>query len=63
MRYLEQRFAMVECFRVDGGACVLKPHCQLRSQLAAAREAFMAELDKTTLADCAWSSGGSPIHA
>src|SRR5699024_6468716 len=49
VRHLEQRFAMVECFRADGGACVLRPCCRLRPQLAAAREAFMAELDKTSL--------------
>ncbi len=61
VRHLEQRFAMVECFRQDGGACVLRPGCRLRPQLAAAREAFMAELDKTTLADCAWP--GSPATA
>jgi Rrf2 family nitric oxide-sensitive transcriptional repressor len=43
---------VVECFRADGGACVLTPGCALRRRLAAAREAFLAELDRTTLADC-----------
>lgn len=54
VRHLERKFAIVECFRADGGACVLKPRCRLRPQLSAAREAFMAELDRTTIADCAW---------
>lgn len=63
VRHLEQRFAMVECFRADGGACVLKPQCHLRPRLAAAQEAFMSELDKTTLADCAWRSSRSPTAA
>ncbi len=54
VRHLERKFAIVECFRADGGECVLKSHCRLRPQLAAAREAFMAELDRTTIEDCAW---------
>ena len=54
VRTLEQRHALVECFRDDGGDCVLKPRCRLKARLAAAREAFMRELDATTLADCAY---------
>lgn len=54
VRHLEDRYDMVECFRADGGACLLRPLCRLRPQLAAAREAFLAELDKTTVADCAY---------
>ena len=45
---------LVECFREDGGNCVLKPRCRLKAKLAAAREAFMRELDATTLAECAY---------
>ena len=54
VRSLEQRHALVECFRPDGGDCVLKPRCRLKSRLAAAREAFMKELDATKLAECAY---------
>lgn len=54
VRFLEQRYAIVECFRADGGACVLTPGCRVRSRLAAAREAFIAELDKTSIAECAY---------
>lgn len=54
VRALEQRHALVECFREDGGDCVLQPRCRLKSRLAAAREAFMRELDLTTLAECAY---------
>ena len=54
VRALEQREALVECFRQDGGQCVLTPRCGLKGRLAAAREAFLLELDKTTLADCAY---------
>jgi Rrf2 family transcriptional regulator, nitric oxide-sensitive transcriptional repressor len=54
VRALEGRYAMVECFRADGGACVLTPRCRLKGKLASAREAFLRELDRTTLADCAY---------
>ncbi len=54
VRALESRQELVECFRKDGGSCVLTPRCRLKSRLAAAQEAFMRELDATTLAECAW---------
>ncbi len=54
VRALEGPHSLVECFRDDGGACVLTPRCRLKSKLAAAREAFMRELDGTTLAECAY---------
>jgi Rrf2 family nitric oxide-sensitive transcriptional repressor len=54
VRDLERDQPLVECFRLDGGACVLTPRCRLKRRLAAAREAFLAELERTTLADCAW---------
>lgn len=59
VRHLEERHALVECFRADGGACRLEPHCVLKSRLARAREAFMAELDRTTLDECAWPGDGA----
>jgi len=55
VRALEARHALVECFREDGGNCVLTPHCRLKGKLAAAREAFLRELDRTMLAECAYS--------
>ena len=54
VRALEGPHALVECFRDDGGACVLTPRCRLKAKLAAAREAFMRELDSTTLEECAY---------
>ena len=48
--------ALVECFREDGGTCVLTPRCRLKTRLAAAREAFLRELDATTLAECAYAA-------
>ena len=53
VRALEQRHALVECFRADGGACTLTAHCRLKGRLSDAREAFLRELETSTLADCA----------
>ncbi len=57
VRLLESRSALVECFRSDGGACVVTRRCRLKSRLKAAREAFLRELDGTTLAECALPPG------
>lgn len=54
VRSVEKNSPLVECFREDGGACTLMPHCRLKARLAAAREAFLSELDTTTLAECAY---------
>jgi Rrf2 family nitric oxide-sensitive transcriptional repressor len=63
VRSLEARHALVECFRDDGGHCVLVPRCRLKVRLAAAREAFMRELDGTTLAECAYPARPTPNPA
>ncbi len=60
VRTLEARQPTAECFRQDGGACVLTPRCHLRGRLAAAREAFLRELDATTLAESAYP--GVPVQ-
>lgn len=35
VRFLEQRYAITECFRADCGTCLLTPRCRLKSRLAA----------------------------
>jgi Rrf2 family nitric oxide-sensitive transcriptional repressor len=55
VRALEARHALVECFRPDGGACVLSPTCRLAARLDRAREVFLADLDTVTLAEMAWT--------
>jgi Rrf2 family nitric oxide-sensitive transcriptional repressor len=55
VRDLESDQPLVECFRADAGNCALTPHCRLRQRLAAAHEAFLNELDATSLADCIYS--------
>ena len=54
VRALELREPLVECFRADGGACTLTPLCRVKRPLAAAREAFLRELDRMTLQECAY---------
>lgn len=54
VRALEMRHVLVECFQADGGHCSLMPLCRLKSKLAAAHHAFYRELDKSTLAECAY---------
>jgi Rrf2 family nitric oxide-sensitive transcriptional repressor len=61
VRVLEARSALVECFRPDGGNCVLLARgCGLKVRLKSAREAFLRDLDRSTLADCALPSGDHP---
>jgi len=52
IRSLESDHALVECFRADGGCCVLEPGCRLRVMLRDARESFYQSLDQHSLADC-----------
>lgn len=53
VRKLEADQPVVECFREDGGCCVIDPSCRLRAMLKVARDAFYESLDQHTLADCA----------
>ena len=56
VRHLESRFALADCFRADGGDCVLNPMCRMKPRLAAAEEAFLRELDRSTIENCAWTT-------
>lgn len=50
VRSMEPDFSLVECMR-PGGDCVISPACVLPGILEGAIHAFMAELEKYTLAD------------
>jgi Rrf2 family nitric oxide-sensitive transcriptional repressor len=63
VRHLEARFAMVDCFRDDGRGCLLSPRCRMKRHLAAAEQAFLRELDRTTIEDCAWDSDDPPAFS
>lgn len=51
MRLMEPDFALVECQREDGGACLITPACRLPAVLNKAMRAFLEVLDGHTLAD------------
>jgi Rrf2 family transcriptional regulator, nitric oxide-sensitive transcriptional repressor len=63
VRWLEARHALVECFRPDGGSCILNPGCRLKRRLRRAEEAFLADLDRSTLAECVGPKMRKPAHA
>lgn len=52
---LESGQALVQCFQPSAPGCTLLPHCRLRARLAQAESAFVADLNTSTLADCAVS--------
>ena len=54
VRHAEEDMALVACFKPDGppgGGCVLAGACRLQSLLGEALGAFLAVLDRATLAD------------
>ncbi len=50
LRATEPDFALVECFRKDNN-CLITPRCRLRGILHEALAAFIATVDRYTLAD------------
>jgi Rrf2 family transcriptional regulator, nitric oxide-sensitive transcriptional repressor len=59
IRRLEQGQPMVECFRDDGGNCVLTPRCKLKRHLAEAEKRYLDYLETVALADCAYAPPNS----
>jgi Rrf2 family nitric oxide-sensitive transcriptional repressor len=53
VRLLEDGQPLVECFSADGGDCTIDGRCRLKGRLRAAEQAFLADLDRSTLADIA----------
>jgi len=51
IRYTEEDFALVECFRAGSNGCVITPACRLRGVFSKALAAYLAVLDQFTLAD------------
>lgn len=51
VRRTEGSMALVECFNRDTNTCPLSPACGLRGVLREAFDAFLAVLDRATLAD------------
>jgi len=51
---LEAGHALVECFSPGASRCTLRAHCRLRARLSSAEAAFVADLNRSTLAECLW---------
>lgn len=51
VREFEDDFALVECMKNGGGACVISPACRLSGIVREALDAYLAVFDKYTLAD------------
>lgn len=51
VRECEPHFHLVECFDEGKSCCAVSPECKLKHALAEAFDAFMAVLDRHTLAD------------
>lgn len=51
VRDLECELGAVACLQKEGASCAIAPSCRLRGLLAEAMDAFMAVLDRHTLAD------------
>ena len=56
IRLLEEGQPLVECFGADGGDCTIDRCCRLKARLRSAETTFLAELDRSTLADIALTS-------
>lgn len=50
---LEQNQNLVPCFADGSSGCSLTPHCRLKGKLKAAESAFLATLERSTLAEIA----------
>ncbi len=55
---LEMDQALVECFLPNGNACTLTARCLLKTKLAQAEAAFIADLNRSTLEDCIYHPFG-----
>ncbi len=53
VRLLEEGQPLVECFAADGGGCTIDGRCFLKARLRSAEAMFLADLDRSTLADIA----------
>lgn len=53
VRLLEEGQALVECFGPEESACTIAGCCRLKARLRSAERVFLADLDRSTLADIA----------
>ncbi|HKB58945.1 MAG TPA: Rrf2 family transcriptional regulator [Gallionellaceae bacterium] len=60
VRRTEPDFDLLECLNPETDHCVITNVCKLKSVLTTARDTFLGELDRYTLADLTKFSGRSP---
>jgi Rrf2 family transcriptional regulator, nitric oxide-sensitive transcriptional repressor len=53
VRLLEEDQPLVECFSSEGRGCSLDGRCRLKARLFSAEASFIADLNRSTLADIA----------
>ena len=58
VRWTEEDFSLVECMQGQGGACVISPVCRVKGMFQEALEAYLAVLDRYTLADAVVGEAG-----
>ena len=63
VRNTETDFHMVECFDMARNSCTLTAHCKLKKVIGNATDAYLAELDKVTLADITQSASAASPNA
>jgi len=51
VRLTEPNFDIAECFNKETNSCVITPVCALKAILSEARNSFLKELDRYTIAD------------
>lgn len=56
IQLLEEDQPLVECLAADGGNCTIDGNCRLKARLRAAQATFIADLERSTLADIALSA-------
>lgn len=59
VQLLEQGQALAECFRPDGGDCVIDGCCKLKARLRHAEARFLEDLNRSTLRDIALPVGAA----
>lgn len=62
VRITEPNFDLVECFDPNGDCCIVSKQCGMKSPLIEAQRAFMAVLDRSTLADAVHTTAWRPLN-
>lgn len=62
VRVAEPHFELVECFNPTEDCCIVTKQCGMKAPLYEAQRAFMAVLDRTTLAQAALGTGWQPVR-